>query len=118
MLLRRILCSISSPYAKNFGELRSPRSGFNTAQNLRDKTSAKAKIPKRKRDYVPPADRSKDEYKDETAAKKAAKNPQRRLNSLNSEVAKFKLPPLELLDPADGEQVKVDTETLQANSLS
>ncbi|MGH7798683.1 MAG: DNA translocase FtsK [Candidatus Binatia bacterium] len=73
---------------------------------------------KEKKDYVPPPIVLKEEYPDEPA-----KRPQKK-PALPPEQFKlpqvgegYKLPPLELLDPPDGEQFKVDTETLQANSL-
>jgi S-DNA-T family DNA segregation ATPase FtsK/SpoIIIE len=74
---------------------------------------------KEKRDYVPPPILLKDEYRDEPAAKRPQKKPalppeQFKLPELGEG---YKMPPLELLDPPDGEQFKIETETLQANSL-
>ncbi len=74
---------------------------------------------KEKKDYVPPPIVLKEEARDEPAAirrpqKKPAPPPEQ---FKLPEVEGYKLPPLELLDPPDGEQVKVDTETLRANSL-
>jgi DNA segregation ATPase FtsK/SpoIIIE, S-DNA-T family len=74
---------------------------------------------KEKRDYVPPPIVLKEEFKDEPAtSKRLQKKPAQPPEQFKlPEVEGYKLPPLELLDPADGEQVKIDTETLQANSL-
>jgi DNA segregation ATPase FtsK/SpoIIIE, S-DNA-T family len=74
---------------------------------------------KEKRDYVPPPIVLKEEFRDEpAAAKRLQKKPAQPPEQFKlPEVEGYKLPPLELLDPADGEQVKIDTETLQANSL-
>ena len=74
---------------------------------------------KEKKDYVPPPIVLKEEYKDEPAAiKRLAKKPPQPPEQFKlPEVEGYKLPPLDLLDPPDGEQVKIDTETLQANSL-
>jgi S-DNA-T family DNA segregation ATPase FtsK/SpoIIIE len=74
---------------------------------------------KDKKDYVPPPILLKDEYRDEPAARKPVRKPapfpeQFKLPEVGEG---YKLPPVELLDPPDGEQVKVDTDTLQANSL-
>ena len=73
---------------------------------------------KEKKDYVPPPIVLKEEYRDEPAKRpqnKPALPPEQ--FKLPQVVEGYKLPPLELLDPPDGEQFKVDTETLQANSL-
>ena len=74
---------------------------------------------KEKKDYVPPPIVLKDDFKDDSSAKKPAKK-----SALPPEQFKlpevgegYKLPPHDLLDPADGEQVTVDKETLHANSL-
>ncbi len=74
---------------------------------------------KEKKDYVPPPIVLKDEIKEEPSVKKTQKKPllppeQFKLPELGEG---YKLPPLELLDPPEGEQFKVDKETLQANSL-
>ena len=73
---------------------------------------------KERRDYIPPPILLKDEPKDELI-KKAAKKPappqeQFKLPDIG---AGYKLPPPELLDPPDGAQIKVDKDTLRANSL-
>ena len=103
--LRKSLIPVINNRLKEFKEKQDKRKGENTK--------------KEKRDYMPPPIVLKDEYKDETAAKKSAKKPAGPPEQFKlPEVGEgYKLPPLELLDPADGDRVKVDTETLQANSL-
>ena len=73
---------------------------------------------KERRDYVPPPIVLKDESKEEPV-KKSPKKPaalqeQFKLPAIGEA---YKLPPPELLDPPDGQQLKIDKETLQANSL-
>ena len=123
LLTQNSLLDIIGQTRKNFGELRKSLvpvihnrlKEFKEKQDKRKGENTK----KEKRDYVPPPIVLKDEYRDETAARKAAKKPPAPPEQFKlPEVGEgYKLPPLELLDPADGEQVKVDTETLQANSL-
>jgi DNA segregation ATPase FtsK/SpoIIIE, S-DNA-T family len=74
---------------------------------------------KEKKDYVPPPILLKDEVIDEVTAKKPQKKPVQLPEQFKlPEVGEgYKLPPLELLDPPGIEQVKLDTDTLQANSL-
>ena len=74
---------------------------------------------KERKDYVPPPIVLKEEIKDELVAKKSSKKPtlppeQFKLPELGEG---YKLPPLELLDPPEGEQFKIDKETLHANSI-
>jgi DNA segregation ATPase FtsK/SpoIIIE, S-DNA-T family len=73
---------------------------------------------KERRDYVPPPIVLKEDHK-EGPAKKVQKK-----TAVPSEQFKlpefgegYKLPPLELLDPPEGGNLKLDTETLHANSL-
>ena len=122
LLTQNSLLDIVGYTKKNFGELRktlvpvfnSRLKQFREKQEKRKGENTK----KEKRDYVPPPILLKDEYKEETAAKKPQKKPAQPEQFKLPEVGEgYKLPPLELLDPPDGEQVKVDTETLQANSL-
>jgi S-DNA-T family DNA segregation ATPase FtsK/SpoIIIE len=73
---------------------------------------------KERRDYVPPLIVLKEEVKDEplkkTAKRSAAAPEQFKLPEISDG---YKLPPLELLDPPGREQLTVDKETLEANSL-
>src|SRR5262245_61831886 len=90
---------------KEFKEKQGKRKGENTK--------------KAKKDYIPPPIVVKDEPIDELMAKKPAKKPalppeQFKLPEIGEG---YKLPPLELLDPPEGEQLKVDRDTLHANSL-
>jgi len=73
---------------------------------------------KERRDYVPPPIVLKEEIKEE-AVKKTSKKPSVPQEQFKlPEIGKgYKLPPAELLDPPDGEQFKIDKETLHANSL-
>lgn len=102
--LRKSVVPVLSTRLKEFKGKKDQRKGENTR--------------KEKRDYVPPPIVLKDEVKDEIALRKPPKKPAPPPEQYKlPEVEGYKLPPLELLDPPGGEQVKVDTETLQANSL-
>jgi len=74
---------------------------------------------KERRDYIPPPIVLKEEVKEE-AVKKTSKKPLVPQEQFKlPEIGKgYKLPPAELLDPSDGEQFKIDKETLHANSLT
>ncbi|HWP23672.1 MAG TPA: DNA translocase FtsK 4TM domain-containing protein [Candidatus Binatia bacterium] len=73
---------------------------------------------KEKKDYVPPPIVVKEEVKEELAIKRPAKKPAGPPEQFKlPEVEGYKLPPLELLDPPEREQFKIDTEALHANSL-
>jgi DNA segregation ATPase FtsK/SpoIIIE, S-DNA-T family len=73
---------------------------------------------KERRDYVPPPIVVKEETTEEAAKKNAKKGhiPPEQFK-LPEIVEGYKLPPLELLDPPEGENLRLDTETLRANSL-
>ncbi|HYA29444.1 MAG TPA: DNA translocase FtsK 4TM domain-containing protein, partial [Acidobacteriota bacterium] len=90
---------------KEFREKNDKRKGENTK--------------KEKKDYVPPPIVVKDESQDEPLVKKPLKKPllppeQFKLPEVGEG---YKLPPPELLDAPEGEQIKVDKDTLHANSL-
>ncbi len=90
---------------KAFKEQQEKRKGENTKKD--------------KKDYVPPPIVVKDEPKEDFNIKRPVKKPalppeQFRLPEVG---AGYKLPPLELLDPPEGEQIKIDKDTLHANSL-
>jgi S-DNA-T family DNA segregation ATPase FtsK/SpoIIIE len=92
----------------------------NRLRELKDKSDKRKgeNTRKEKRDYVPPPILLKDEYKDDLPVRKAQRKPPGPPEQFKlPEVAGYKLPAPDLLDPPDGEQVKLDTETLQANSL-
>jgi S-DNA-T family DNA segregation ATPase FtsK/SpoIIIE len=90
---------------KLFREKKDQRKGENTKKD--------------RKDYTPPPIVMKDEPKDDPLSKKQGKKPalppeQFKLPEVG---AGYKLPPLELLDMPEGEQIKVDKDTLHANSL-
>jgi S-DNA-T family DNA segregation ATPase FtsK/SpoIIIE len=123
LLTQNSLLDLVGYSKKNFGELRKSIVPFiNTRlKQLKEKKDRRKgeNTKKEKKDYVPPPIVLKEEIKDEPAAKKPQKKPlqppeQFKLPDVGEG---YKLPPLELLDASDGEQVKVDTDTLQANSL-
>lgn len=73
---------------------------------------------KEKKDYVPPPIVVTEEVKEESAAKRPARKPAGPPEQFKlPEVEGYKLPPLELLDPPEREQFKIDTDALHANSL-
>lgn len=122
LLTQNSLLDILSRASTQFGELK--KSVVPAVNNrLREWKEKKEKrrgenTKKERRDYVPPPIVLKDEIKEEPV-KKAPKKP-----ALPQEQFKlpeigegYKLPPPELLDPPDGQQLKIDKETLQANSL-
>lgn len=76
-------------------------------------------IKKEQREYIPPPIVLKEESKDEPPKKpkKKAPPPERQLDFPEMDSGGYKLPPLDLLDAPDGEHVKLDKETLEANSL-
>src|SRR5919108_3496119 len=87
---------------------------FKERQEKRRKENTK----KERRDYVPPPIVLKEELLREELAKKTPKKTMSQEQFKLPELAEgYKLPAVELLDPPDGEQFKVDKETLHANSL-
>jgi S-DNA-T family DNA segregation ATPase FtsK/SpoIIIE len=71
------------------------------------------------REYIPPPIVLKEELKEEPQkrAKKKASAPPAQLDFPELSQGGYRLPPLELLDVSDGEHVRLDKETLEANSL-
>lgn len=103
--LRKLVVLAIRQHLREFKEKKEKRKGENTK--------------KEKKDYVPPPILLKDEIKEDPTVKKPQKKPspvpeQFKLPEVGTG---YKLPPLEKLDRPDGEQFKVDTDTLQANSL-
>jgi len=103
--LKKSLVPAVNNRLKEFRERKDKRKGENTK--------------KEKRDYVPPPIVLKDEPKDELVGKKLLKKlalppEQFKLPEVGEG---YKLPPVELLDPSEGEQFKIDKDTLHANSL-
>ncbi|HEU4342620.1 MAG TPA: DNA translocase FtsK 4TM domain-containing protein [Candidatus Binatia bacterium] len=73
---------------------------------------------KERPDYVPPPIVVKEQIPEEPSKKVAKKTlPLQEQFKLPELSDGYALPPPELLDPAEGEQFKIDKETLQANSL-
>jgi DNA segregation ATPase FtsK/SpoIIIE, S-DNA-T family len=73
---------------------------------------------KERRDYVPPPIVVKEEFKEEPAKKALKKTAIPPEQFKLPEIGEgYKLPPPELLDPPEGANLKLDTETLHANSL-
>jgi S-DNA-T family DNA segregation ATPase FtsK/SpoIIIE len=99
--------SLIPAVTKHFQELREKQEKFK-GENTK----------KERRDYIPPPIVLKEEAREEpvkkTAKKPAASQEQFKLPEL---AEGYKLPSSELLDPPDGEQFKIDKETLHANSL-
>src|SRR4030095_15386667 len=93
----------------------------NRLKNLREKKDKRKgeNTKKEKKDYIPPPIVLKDEVKDELIVKKPAKKPAGPPEQFKlPEVGEgYKLPPVELLDPAEREQFQIDKDTLHANSL-
>ncbi|MDP9130697.1 MAG: DNA translocase FtsK 4TM domain-containing protein, partial [Candidatus Binatota bacterium] len=75
---------------------------------------------KEKKDYTPPAILTRDDPINEFVVKKPAKKPAAPAPeqfNLPEVGAGYKLPPLDLLDPPEHQQITIDKETLHANSL-
>src|SRR4030095_1881984 len=93
----------------------------NRLKSLREKKDKRKgeNTKKEKKDYIPPPIVLKDEVKDELIVKKPAKKPAGPPEQFKlPEVGEgYKLPPVELLDPAEREQFQIDKDTLHANSL-
>ncbi|HEY2920920.1 MAG TPA: DNA translocase FtsK 4TM domain-containing protein, partial [Candidatus Binatia bacterium] len=103
--LKKSLVPVVNNRLKEFRERKDKRKGENTK--------------KEKKDYVPPPIVLKDEPNDELVVKKPLKKPALPPEQFKlPEVGEgYKLPPVELLDPPEGEQFKIDKDTLHANSL-
>jgi DNA segregation ATPase FtsK/SpoIIIE, S-DNA-T family len=102
--LKKTLVPAVKKRVQEFKEKREKRKGENTK--------------KERRDYIPPPIVLKEEVVREELAKKTPKKSVYQEQFKLPEIAEgYKLPPVELLDPPDGEQFKIDKETLHANSL-
>jgi DNA segregation ATPase FtsK/SpoIIIE, S-DNA-T family len=103
--LKKSLVPAVNNRLKEFQERKDKRKGENTK--------------KEKKDYIPPPIVLKDEPNDDLVVKKPLKKPALPPEQFKlPEVGEgYKLPPVELLDPPEGEQFKIDKETLHANSL-
>jgi S-DNA-T family DNA segregation ATPase FtsK/SpoIIIE len=123
LLTQNSLLDIVGFTRKNFGELRRSVASAIT-RRLREFKEKKEKrkgenTKKERKDYVPPPILLKEEANDELTVKKPQKKPAPPPEQFKlPEVGEgYRLPPVELLDPPDGEQFKLDTDSLQANSL-
>lgn len=103
--LKKSLVPAVNNRLKEFQERKDKRKGENTK--------------KEKKDYIPPPIVLKDEPNDELVVKKPLKKPALPPEQFKlPEVGEgYKFPPMELLDPPEGEQFRIDKETLHANSL-
>ncbi|MGH7770156.1 MAG: DNA translocase FtsK 4TM domain-containing protein [Candidatus Binatia bacterium] len=75
---------------------------------------------KEQREFIPPPIVLKEDIKEEPAKRAKKKSPPRETQLDFPEIGDgqgYKLPPLDLLDAPDGEHVRLDKETLEANSL-
>ncbi|HEX6768535.1 MAG TPA: DNA translocase FtsK 4TM domain-containing protein, partial [Candidatus Binatia bacterium] len=124
MLTQHSLLDLIGYTKKNFGEFKRSLvpaindrvKGFRENNDKRKGENTK----KEKKDYTPPAILTKDDPVDDLVIKKPAKKPaapapeQFKLPEVGEG---YKLPPLELLDPPEHEQISIDKDTLHANSL-
>jgi hypothetical protein len=123
LLTQQSLLEIVGQTKKGFGEFKKSLlpavqrrlRDFKERQDKRKGENTK----KEKKDYVPPPIMVKDEPKEDLLVKRPVKKPvqppeQFKLPEIG---AGYKLPPTELLDPPDGEQFKIDKETLHATPL-
>ena len=123
VLTQNSLLDLLGHTKKSLGEFRKSfvPAVSNRLKEFKEKTEKRKgeNTKKERKDYVPPPIVLKEEIKDELVAKKSSKKPtlppeQFKLPELGEG---YKLPPLELLDPPEGEQFKIDKETLHANSI-
>ena len=123
MLTQHSLLDLIGHTKKNFGEFKKSllpavRHRLKEIKERQEKRKGE-NTKKEKKDYVPPPIVVKEEPKEELAVKRPAKKPAPQPEQFKlPEIGEgYKLPPTELLDPPEGEQFKVDKETLHANSL-
>ena len=124
MLTQHSLLDLIGHGKRNFGEFKkSLLPAINDrVKELREKNDKRKgeNTKKEKKDYTPPAILTKDDPIDDLVIKKTVKKPispapeQFKLPEVGEG---YKLPPLELLDPPEHEQISIDKETLHANSL-
>ena len=124
MLTQYSLLDLIGHTKKNFGEFKkSLLPAINDrVKELKEKNDQRKgeNTKKEKKDYTPPAILTKSDPVDELVIKKSAKKPAVSAPEQFDlpEVGEgYKLPPLELLDPPEHEQISIDKETLHANSL-
>src|SRR5918996_1485893 len=120
LLTQSSLLYIVNQATRNFGEFKKSLVPAANAwfKELREKKTRKGENTKKeRRDYVPQPILLK-EVNEGPDSKTAKKPPVPQQQFKLPEIGEgYKLPPPELLDPPDGEQFKIDKETLHANSL-
>ena len=124
MLTQYSLLDLIGHTKKNFGEIKkSLVPAINDrVKELKEKNDKRKgeNTKKEKKDYTPPAILTKSDPIDELVIKKSAKKaavPAPEQFDLPEVGEGYKLPPLELLDPPEHEQISIDKDTLHANSL-
>jgi DNA segregation ATPase FtsK/SpoIIIE, S-DNA-T family len=121
LLTQSSLLYIVNQATRNFGEFKKSLVPAANAwfKELREKKRRKGENTKKeRRDYIPPPILLKEQVNEEPDSKTAKKPPVPQQQFKLPEIGEgYKLPPPELLDPPDGEQFKIDKETLHANSL-
>ncbi|HXG53587.1 MAG TPA: DNA translocase FtsK 4TM domain-containing protein [candidate division Zixibacteria bacterium] len=104
VILRKAVVSVVGRRIRELRERRESRRGGNARRQ--------------RRDYTPPPILLRQEVEEEPAKKPGKKPaPPPEQFQLPAVGEGYKLPPPDLLDPPGGEQLKIDTETLQANSI-
>jgi DNA segregation ATPase FtsK/SpoIIIE, S-DNA-T family len=124
MLTQYSLLDLIGHTKKNFGEFKKSlvpaiNDRVKELKERHDKLKGE-NTKKEKKDYIPPAILTKGDLSDELVIKKPAKKPVPAAPEQFDlpEVGEgYKLPPLELLDPPEHEQISIDKDTLHANSL-
>jgi DNA segregation ATPase FtsK/SpoIIIE, S-DNA-T family len=123
LMTQNSLVDIIGSTKKNLSEFKKSllpalRNRLKELQEKKDKRSGE-NTKKEKKDYIPPPIVVKNQPQNDLVGKQPAKKPAQpeEQYKLPEVGAGYKLPPSELLDPPEGEQFKIDKETLHANSL-
>ncbi|MEA2658495.1 MAG: segregation ATPase FtsK/SpoIIIE, family, partial [Candidatus Binatota bacterium] len=123
LMTQNSLVDIIGSTKKNLSEFKKSllpalRNRLKELQEKKDKRSGE-NTKKEKKDYIPPPIVVKNQPQNDLVGKPPAKKPAQpeEQYKLPEVGAGYKLPPSELLDPPEGEQFKIDKETLHANSL-
>ena len=124
MLTQYSLLDLIGHTKKNFGEFKKSlvpaiNDRVKELKEKHDKLKGE-NTKKEKKDYIPPAILTKGDLSDELVIKKPAKKPvppAPEQFDLPEVGEGYKLPPLELLDAPEHEQISIDKDTLHANSL-
>ncbi|HMF51216.1 MAG TPA: DNA translocase FtsK, partial [Candidatus Saccharimonadales bacterium] len=123
LMTQNSLVDIIGSTKKNLSEFKKSllpalRNRLKELQEKKDKRSGE-NTKKEKKDYIPPPIVVKNQPQNDFVGKQPAKKPAQpeEQYKLPEVGAGYKLPASELLDPPEGEQFKIDKETLHANSL-